>query len=57
MEPLLEPAGLLGGKVLKANRREQGITLLADTFEVNPVVARIRLQELFPTSSEAQLPL
>jgi hypothetical protein len=57
MEPLLEPAGLLGGKVLKANRREQGITLLADTFEVNPVVARIRLQELFPASSEAQLRL
>ena len=57
MESVLEPAGLLGGTVLKANRREQGIRLLADVFEVNPVVAKIRLQELFPASDEAQLRL
>uniref|UniRef100_E6PXS9 Uncharacterized protein n=1 Tax=mine drainage metagenome TaxID=410659 RepID=E6PXS9_9ZZZZ len=30
---------------------------MADVFEVNPVVAKIRLQELFPASDEAQLRL
>ncbi|MGO9403920.1 MAG: ImmA/IrrE family metallo-endopeptidase [Terriglobales bacterium] len=55
--PLLETAGQFGSKVLRTDNRERGISLLADTFDVNPIAARIRLQELYPVSNEAQLRL
>lgn len=57
LEPLLEPAGLLGRKLLNSGRRGEAMKLVADTFEVNPVVARIRLQEIYPEADEAQLRL
>jgi hypothetical protein len=57
LESLLETAGQLGSKILRNGDREPGVKLLAETFDVNPVVARIRLQELYPASDEAQLRL
>jgi len=57
LDALLESSGSLGGRVLVSVRREEGVKLLADTFDVNPVVARIRLDEVFPASSEGQLRL
>jgi hypothetical protein len=37
------------GRALKENLRSKAEKEVAATFEVNPVVARIRLQEIFPT--------
>jgi hypothetical protein len=36
------------GKALKESLRAKAVREVAETFEVNPVVARIRLQEMFP---------
>jgi hypothetical protein len=49
--------GLLGLPVLPNDRRESAVRLIADTFHVNPVVARIRLEALFPSASASQLTL
>lgn len=57
LESLLQPAGSLGTMILMENRRDKALRLVADTFEVNPVVAKIRLQELYPDGQEAQLRL
>ena len=53
----LTPRGLLEAPVLPANCRESAIRLLADTFDVNPVVARLRLDVVFPVAAEKQLAL
>lgn len=54
LEGLLDDRGI-GGTVLPAARREVAGRLLAEVFEVNPVVARIRLDDLYPAGSEHQL--
>jgi hypothetical protein len=51
MKPFLVSAGLLGVEVLDENRREESVRVLADIFDVNPVVARIRVSELFPAQT------
>jgi hypothetical protein len=48
MKPFLLPRGILGPEGLDENRRAESIRALADIFDVNPVVARIRISELFP---------
>jgi len=48
MKPFLSPAGLLGVQVLEENRREEVARALAEIFDVNPAVTRIRIGELFP---------
>jgi hypothetical protein len=55
LEPLLEGQGALGMKTLDSTRRPDAVRNLADTFDVNPVVARIRLAEVFPPVAEGQL--
>ena len=57
LEAHLEPQGMLGLPVLPADRRDCVIREMADVFDVNPVVARIRLQGLYPESSKNQLTL
>lgn len=57
LETTLEARGLLGVRVLPATSREAAIRLIADTFDVNPIVARYRLEALFPLSAEQQLTL
>jgi hypothetical protein len=51
MKPFLAPAGLLGIEILDEKRREESVRALADIFDVNPVVARIRVNELFPAQT------
>lgn len=48
MKPFLSPAGLLGVEILVENRREASVCALADIFDVNSAVTRIRINELFP---------
>jgi len=49
--------GMLGLPTLPMNRREPAIRLLSETFDVNPIVARIRLDALHPASADGQLTL
>jgi hypothetical protein len=51
----LEPVGNLGLKAISLGRREQAARELAEEFEVNPKVASIRLDNLFPASNQAEL--
>jgi hypothetical protein len=51
MKSFLVPSGLLGVEVLDDSRRETCVRTLADIFDVNPVVARIRINELFPAET------
>ena len=53
----LEPQGMLGLPMLPAGRRDLAIRELADVFDVNPVVVRIRLESLYPENSGNQLTL
>lgn len=57
LEPFLVALGSLGSKGLNPSRREEGVQTLADLFNVNPVVARIRLDDLYPEKGACQLSL
>lgn len=57
LEPFLMRQGALGRSTLPAARREEAVRLLADVFDVNPIVARIRLGELYAEAEETQLTL
>ena len=46
--PLLDKAAVTGSPSLPSVKRSEAERLVADTFEVNLVVARIRLDDLFP---------
>lgn len=54
-QPFLEPRGLLGLPSLADNMRRAAEAALSDTFDVNPVVARIRLAEMFPAEDQPTL--
>ena len=51
MKAFLAPAGLLGVEVLAENRREEAARALADIFDVNPAVTRIRIGEMYPAQT------
>ena len=57
LQPLCSKRGVLGLQELPHDRREEGTDLLSDTFDVNPIVATIRIQEVFPDSDQNQLTL
>lgn len=48
MKPFLSSAGLLAISVLEEGRRGEAVRALAEIFDVNPAVTRIRIAELFP---------
>jgi hypothetical protein len=53
--PLLSVQGLMGIQTLRAPNLNRATALLADTFNVNPVVAQIRLQEMYPQTGQLSL--
>ncbi len=55
--PHLQEEGSFGRKTLPAPRRAQVTRDLAALFEVNPIVAEIRLQQVFPPAGDGQLSL
>ena len=57
LDSLLVPQGGLGSKKLESKRRSEAVQNLAEVFDVNPVVAQIRVDEIFPASEELQLTL
>jgi hypothetical protein len=48
LKPYLVPSGSLGGESLNEARREEAIRALANIFDVNPAVTKIRINELYP---------
>jgi hypothetical protein len=57
LEPYLVSRGILGLRVLDPAKRNQGAREMSDVFEVNPVVAKLRLEKLFPAANDTQLTL
>lgn len=51
MKPYLSTAGLLAMEVLEEARREEAVQALAEVFDVNPAVTRIRIAELYPAQT------
>ncbi len=54
---LLARQGTFGRDMLPPERRREATERLSEVFDVNPAVAKIRLQDLFPEESAAQLTL
>ena len=57
LEQLLTVRGQFGIGILERAQREEAVQALADTFDVNTVVARIRIDQVYPESEGTQLPL
>ena len=55
--PMLSPVGMLGVEALDRADRELAANYAASIFEVNPIVARIRVDEVFPQNLGQQLTL
>jgi len=55
LEPMLTRAMVTGSPSLPESARDPASRNLAETFKVNPVVARIRLSEMFPILSGRQM--
>jgi hypothetical protein len=55
LEPYLVSSGALGGAVLDPARRGEAERVLATVFDVNPVVARIRIEDLFRAEDSGQM--
>jgi hypothetical protein len=52
---MLIKTGTFGKQALDSRRRDEAIRTLADIFDVNPVVARIRIDALYPVENSGQL--
>ena len=48
LAPILMSRGVIGTPILPAQQRKSAVRLLSSTFDVNPVVARLRLDVLLP---------
>lgn len=57
IEKVLTCAGSFGLPQLLAKDREKAVSILSTTFNVNPAVARIRVDQLFPHGESGQLTL
>lgn len=55
LEKFCVGAGLMGQRVLPPDKREPATLALSDIFDVNPAVARLRLEDVFPQKNDAQL--
>jgi len=57
LEPFMVGKGQLGIKVLDPVHKENAMRELVEVFDVNPIVARIRIEKIFPSAQEQQLTL
>ncbi len=57
LEPYMAPNGSLGAVTLDQKRRGEAERALAEIFDVNAVVARLRLADLYPVAEGGQLML
>jgi hypothetical protein len=52
VKPYLVLSGSLGSLMLDEKRREEAVRTLADIFDVNPIVTKIRINELYPVETD-----
>ena len=57
LEPFLAFRGQFGIGILEKERREEAAQSLSETFDVNPSVARIKVEQIYPESEGSQLAL
>lgn len=57
LQAYMAPAGSLGIETLNQKRRGEAERAVAEIFDVNPVVARLRLADLYPLAEGGQLTL
>lgn len=57
LEPFLVEKGRLGRKILDSMRKEEATRELIEAFDVNSIVARIRIDTIFPPDQDFQLTL
>ena len=57
LEPFCVIRGSLGVKTLDSERRSEAARCLGDVFDTNPIVARLRIDRLYPSPDERQLKL
>jgi hypothetical protein len=57
LKAFLVPTGSLGESTLDESRRLEAARSLSGTFEVNPAVARIRIDDVYPIDKSGQVPL
>lgn len=57
IEDLTVAKGTFAGKSIPSTNREKAVRQLSEIFNVNPMAARIRLQDLYPEDDGAQLTL
>lgn len=57
LEPFIVKRGLLELEGLDQGSREEAERLVSEVFDVNPIVAKIRLDTIFPQGSSRQLEL
>jgi hypothetical protein len=57
LEPYMTAAGALDLPTLDHERRGEAERALAEIFDVNPVVARLRIADLYPLAEGGQLTL
>lgn len=55
VEPLLAATGGLGLPVLPPDNNPEAIRVVAQAFDVNPIVAQIRIGEMYPRSEQMEL--
>lgn len=55
LEPVLTHSGSLGKRAIASGRRDEAVNTLAELFDVNPVVARIRLDATYPEGPQLTL--
>lgn len=55
ISPFLSKRGLMGVAILEPSKRGEAIQTLADIFDVNPVVVKLRLEEFHPENQNAQM--
>jgi hypothetical protein len=56
-EPFLKPAGTLGAMLLPEQDLDDAARALAELFDVNPIVARIRIEKLYHVERSGQMML
>lgn len=57
LQPFLVARGSLGAKTLDSTRRSEAARCVSDVFDTNPIVARFRIDRLYPARDEKQLSL
>jgi hypothetical protein len=57
LQPFFASRGSFGGRVLSEARRTEAARYVSDVFDTNPIVARFRIDRLYPAKDNAQLSL